>query len=290
MKGHTESTILDFPRLTNERMTIALRILNLISFHCAGTIPKLSPLICLKIVELNMKYGISPTMPLAMAWYAAIIKFIPWVPIEEPFKYSQIALGLHDALNYNESKAQIGIICHGVVNVSFHSFSDCIEPLLSDHREGLEAGDVLSAMICAHFVCTLSFHSGQQLTNVASTLEKFSRMMREYNTNTLLGINTVYEKAVTVMSRRLRPSRQSITLKSSLSPNSTALEKEHAWTVQAMVAYLVYDYKLAWEATEQFYHNSDTVSSFNFQVSCLNVAYLRLNPHISYRIQHSSDS
>ena len=62
ISGHTEETLFNRPRMTNERIIEAQRILNLIWILCAGTRPPVSILIGFKLIELNMCHGISSYM------------------------------------------------------------------------------------------------------------------------------------------------------------------------------------------------------------------------------------
>lgn len=263
MNAHNETTLLQCPRMTQIAFESALRVLNLIAVLCAGTKTQMTALVCLKIVELNMKYGMSNTMPVAIAWYGVMLKRSGRFPVAEAYKYAGIALKLQDELKSYGSHAQVAAICHGMINSTLYNFSECIKPLEDGHIEGLQAGDVRHAMICAHILCSMTFYSGRSLTHVAATLEKYSQLMREYNTPAVLGVNFIYEQVVKLLTSHLRPSRkQSFTLKGSISPNKTQMEKEHASAGQALTAYILDDYPSACKASEEFRKHCNMVSMF----------------------------
>lgn len=216
-------------------------------------------LVCLKLVELNMTHGISSTMPVALAWYGITLKYRGL--ITESLHYSEMALRLQDELNCNETKAQVAALCYGSIHTSTNKLSECIKPLHDAHIDGLRAGDVRYSMICAHFLCTFTLHSGAQLAVVSDTLVKYSRLMREYSTPYMLKVNMIYEQAVTLLRRHLRPSRRnSFALRSIMPQNSTMLEKEHAYSSQAMTAYILDDYSTAWASSQDFCRISNIVS------------------------------
>jgi hypothetical protein len=243
--------------MTNERMSAALRVLSLLAIMSSASKPKLTPLVCFKIVELNMKYGISNTMPVAMAWYGVILRHAGR-PVTEALKYGDIALRLQDELKCNESKAQVAAIYHGMINTYGINFSDCIKPLHVGLDDGLQAGDVRHAVVCAHLISFFSFHSGIELAQVAATLDIYIRLMREYNVTAVLWVNLMYKQVANNLTVRLRspqdkvkPNRRDYIIK--IPPNSTPIENEHGWSTQALQAYMVDDYKLVWEASEKFY-------------------------------------
>jgi hypothetical protein len=58
-------------------------------------------------LELNMKYGMSDTMPVAIAWYGVMLKRSGRFPVAEAYKYAGIALKLQDELKSYGSHAQV---------------------------------------------------------------------------------------------------------------------------------------------------------------------------------------
>ena len=72
MCGHDYTSLLQHSPLTGEKMALALHYLNAVALISAAVVPNLLPLICFKLLELNLKHGISTTMPAAVAWYGVI--------------------------------------------------------------------------------------------------------------------------------------------------------------------------------------------------------------------------
>ncbi|KAL7520344.1 hypothetical protein ACHAWX_005068 [Stephanocyclus meneghinianus] len=273
MRGHTETTLLACSRMKNERMNAALRLLHFIALLCAAGKPKMTPLVCFKLLELNIKFGISSTMPTAMTWYGVILIHFGYAA-SEAAKYGQIALRLQDVLECTDTRAQraqVAALFYGMINTYSSNLSDCIKPLFDGHICGLQSGDVRHAMVCAQAIGTLSFHSGQELTLVAATLEKFGLLMKDYNTTTLFGVNQIYEQAVANLTGRLTSPRERGTPKGSAfnkhdTCSKTPLENEHALTMQVMIAYLLDDYDLAWRTSENL-HKSQRPASLMFYVA-----------------------
>lgn len=178
----------------------------------------------------------------------------------ESFQYGQIALRLQDSLKANESKAQLALIVHGMINLNVsNNLSDCVKALHDGHLEGLRAGDVRQAMLCAHVMCIIYFHSGESLANVTSTVDKFTSLMRDYNLPVVLRVNLMYQKAVATLTGLVHTSRCKDTNKKY--SNSTASEKENACAAECMTAYIFNNYDEAWQVTEEISLNArNTVS------------------------------
>jgi hypothetical protein len=253
--------------MTCDKKKLALRILNFLALLCSASSPSLVPLICFKIIGLNMKHGMARSMPTAMAWYGVIHIYFGF-PVADAVKYGRIALGLQEALKYHECKAQVTALCEGMI-FTFVDRSEYEKPLHNGYLAGLESGDVRNAMICAQCICLRSFDCGQQLADVASTLEKFSNLMREYNTLTLLGVNLVYEEVVGKLTGHLTSSRDRAVLKRSTlnGANCSNVEKEHAYFGQMMLAYFLDDYNLAWHASNELVCIPRPISLILFRAS-----------------------
>ncbi|KAL3798194.1 hypothetical protein HJC23_005755 [Cyclotella cryptica] len=252
MRNQNETTLLEYPRMTNEKMNATLRYLNQVALVCAAMQSRVLPLVCVKIIEMNMKYGISSTMPTAIGWYGTIM-IRAGLPLSEAATYSRIALRLQDALKCTETRAQVAALCYGIIHVAANGFPD-LSKLYEGYTCGLRSGDIRHAMLCAHYLGSLPFHYGKNLAYVAATLETYSRSMMEYNTIKLLGINKVYQEVVVKLTGCMVSSRDRAVLKGvGLTCNKVPFEREHAVTLQILLAYILDDYDLAWESTSDLH-------------------------------------
>ena len=167
----------------------------------------------------------------------------------ESFQYGQIALRLQDSLKSNESNAQVAVVVHGMINLLVsNNLSDCVEALHDGHLDGLRAGEVRQAMLCAHVMCIISFHSGEPLAKVTSTIDKFTSLMRDYNLLVVLRVNLMYQKALATLTGLVHTSRGKDTNKFL---NSSAAERENACAAESMTAYIFKNYDTAWQVTEE---------------------------------------
>lgn len=188
MKGKTSAKLLQRPDIVNKEVNAVLRLLGYLATITATGRPKLLPLITFRILYLNLKYGISPTMAPAIAWYGFIISLLGFPPSEST-KFGDLALSIQESLECDETRAQVLFLCYGSIFPCTKNLSECIPSLYDGHKAGLHGGDLPHAMVCAYFHGYLAFHSGQQLSQQIISLENFSRAMSEYNSTTLLRAN-----------------------------------------------------------------------------------------------------
>jgi len=250
MRNENETTLLEYPRMTNERMNATLRYLNQVAFVCAAMDSKLLPLVCFKIIEMNMKYGISPTMPTAIGWFG-VMTIRAGLPVSEGARYARIALRLQDALKCTATRAQVAAVCYGIIHTTANGLPDCTN-LYEGYICGLQSGDIRHAMLCAHYLCSLPFHYGKNLVYVATTLEMYTRSMVEHNTMRLLGINKVYQQVVVKLTGCLSSLHDRAWLNGiRFTCSKVPFENEHAITLQILVAYILDDYDLAWKTSAE---------------------------------------
>eukprot|EP00804_Cyclotella_cryptica_P021476 CCRYP_005799-RA/>CCRYP_005799-RA protein AED:0.04 eAED:0.04 QI:150/1/1/1/0.83/0.85/7/550/1028 len=250
MRYENEATLLEYPHVANDRMNAVLRYLNLVALVCAGLQSRVYPLVCLKIVQMNMEYGISSTMPTAIGWYG-VIMIHSGSPIAGAAKYGQIALKLQDAQKGTETRAQVAALCYGVIHTVANGLPDSAK-LYEGYICGLQSGDIRHAMLCAHYLGSLPFHYGKNLAGVAITLETYTQSMIEYNTAGLLGINKVYEQVVAKLTGCLSSRYDRLWLKgTSITCSKFPFHREHVITMQTLVAYILDDYAQAWKASTE---------------------------------------
>lgn len=250
MRNQNETTLLEYPRMTNERMNATLRYLNQVALACAAIDSKLLPLVCFKIIEMNLKHGISPTMPTAIGWFG-VITIRAGLPISEAAKYGRIAIRLQDALKCTATEAQVAAVCYGIIHTVANGVFNCTN-LYEGYICGLQSGDIRHAMLCAHYLCSLPFHYGKNLAYVATTLEVYTRSMMEHNTMRLLGINKAYQHVVAKLTGCLSSFHERARLNGiSFTCSKVPFENEHATALQILVAYILDDYDLAWKTSAE---------------------------------------
>jgi len=250
MRNENESTLLEYPHVANERMNATLRYLNLVALVCAGLQSRVFPLVCLKIMQMNMNYGISSSMPTAIGWYGVILLHAGF-PLSEAAKYAQIALRLQHAQRCTETNAQVAALCYGIIHTVAHGLPDSTK-LYEGYICGLQSGDIRHAMLCAHYLGSLPFHFGKNLADVAVTLEMYNRSMIDYNTKGQLGINKVYEQVVAKLTGCMSSPYDRVWLKeNNITCSKVPFHREHGITMQTLMAYILDDYCQAWKASAE---------------------------------------
>jgi len=271
MKGKTSAKLLQRPDIVNKEVNAVLRLLGYLATITATGRPKLLPLITFRILYLNLKYGISPTMAPAIAWYGFIISLLGFPPSEST-KFGDLALSIQESLECDETRAQVLFLCYGSIFPCTKNLSECIPSLYDGHKAGLHGGDLPHAMVCAYFHGYLAFHSGQQLSQQIISLENFSRAMSEYNSTTLLRANQGYQQAVVNFIGLSGQGRNRAMLKGdvfnieSACNRDNAFLNEHMATLQLVLACMLGQYELSWITSEELQRLDARLESFIFYI------------------------
>mmetsp|Transcript_12829 Transcript_12829/g.27849 ORF Transcript_12829/g.27849 Transcript_12829/m.27849 type:complete len:527 (-) Transcript_12829:317-1897(-) len=126
MKGKSADKLLQLPPITDKRMIQTSRLLHLCVLISNSWNQKMLPLLCFRIVQLNLTHGMSKAMPSAMALYGAILSRFGY-PQTEAAKYGGIALALTDKLECNDTMANVASTFTAIKKLSDLSGVSCTE-------------------------------------------------------------------------------------------------------------------------------------------------------------------
>ena len=97
MKGKRLDDILQLPTIEDEKTIATLRLLLLLVRATVPRNPELLPIIVLRVLQLNLTYGCSKTMPAALALYGAILSYLGF-SLKESTRYGDMAISLQVSL------------------------------------------------------------------------------------------------------------------------------------------------------------------------------------------------
>jgi hypothetical protein len=196
MRGKTTDKLLQLPMLEDKAKIAALRLLNVLFMISISYDQKYLPFICFKLIQLNLKHGLSEFMPSALAVYGTILSRIGY-PLAECAKYGEMALVLQEKLNANkEHMASVTLFTYGTFFNRTKRIADCRKHLKAGYDMGVKTGDMVHALACSTCVALCSFHSGQRLSHVAATLDMLRTSMLEHSWKRTIKGNRNYKQAV----------------------------------------------------------------------------------------------
>jgi len=176
-----------------KQVVSASRLLNILGTLSLSGKKHLCPLICFKSVQFNIKHGILSGMPISLATYGFLLSRFGM--LTEATSYCEMANAVREDLGIVETIASVNMAVYGIVFPFSKPLRECEKQLHHGYTAGFEVGDVANSLRCASLHRYISFFSGQPLPKFLKGVEKVSKLMKEYNSNSTLLVNLVYQQA-----------------------------------------------------------------------------------------------
>ena len=161
--NRTPEELANLPRLTNKRVIMAQRMLELIGYDCWTAQPTLFPLIVYLNMKETLEYGINPaTSCNAFLGYGILLCGV----FGDPKRGNDMALAAElilakDPLPRVESRCTL--ICQGCIFHWTSPLKDTIAPLLKGYQMGLKYGDISSTGLNQTLLISHTYNSGRPL-------------------------------------------------------------------------------------------------------------------------------
>eukprot|EP00581_Thalassiosira_minuscula_P032876 CAMPEP_0183766824 /NCGR_PEP_ID=MMETSP0739-20130205/11806_1 /TAXON_ID=385413 /ORGANISM="Thalassiosira miniscula, Strain CCMP1093" /LENGTH=633 /DNA_ID=CAMNT_0026005661 /DNA_START=1 /DNA_END=1899 /DNA_ORIENTATION=+ len=251
--------LLELPQISDKQIIATIRLIDLLVPIALGYLQALAPLLCFRVVKLNLAYGLSRSMPSAVALYGVILGRFGY-PLTETAKYGEIALALQKELKCDVS-AHVTLLTYGITFTLTKKLSDCITPIRSGYESGVKTGQLSHAMSCATVINWASFFSGQKLSKLSSNLKKLRTSMLEYANASVLKGNRHYQNTVdyclgvsksSSFFLRTDSDERNVNCKNDkLSSRVNLIHIEEAKFLQLVVACIFGDHQYAWAMSEK---------------------------------------
>jgi predicted ATPase/signal transduction histidine kinase/CheY-like chemotaxis protein len=162
LRGKTIQDLEKLPAMTNQSIGEAFRIIQLITAATHNTLPKLYPLLVLKMVYLSVKYGNAPQSPLAYVTYGAIVHAIQ-TDSAACFSFGQLALTLLKKYDDAGIHAKTQLIYQLINRPCKEHIHRSLEPLKQSFTTGIESGEIEYAVYASNSYCVFLLLSGKNL-------------------------------------------------------------------------------------------------------------------------------
>jgi len=178
----TPEDLANLPKLTNKRVVMAQRVLELIGFDCWTAQPTLFPLIVYLNVKETIEYGINPaTSCNAFLGYGILLCGV----FGDPQRGQEMALAsalilAKDPLPKVESRCTF--IVQGCISHWTSPLKDTIAPLLKGYQMGLEYGDIQSTGLNQTLLISHTYNSGRPLEEMYEYIALNVGLQNEYMT------------------------------------------------------------------------------------------------------------
>lgn len=180
LRRMTDDDILSLPRMTDDRKSAAMIILNKRSVHALLRSRPPDMLLCLiRNVQLTLKFGLHNISPSAICAYGLVLGTLG--KLKEGIRYGELAIKLLNRLGAKEWEANCAQIFHQALRHWKEPYSECVGGLTRAYKAGMTYGDIEFAFY--NGICAVSFFflSGLNLEPCESDCRLYCEQMRVYN-------------------------------------------------------------------------------------------------------------
>eukprot|EP00578_Thalassiosira_sp_NH16_P023676 CAMPEP_0181082736 /NCGR_PEP_ID=MMETSP1071-20121207/3781_1 /TAXON_ID=35127 /ORGANISM="Thalassiosira sp., Strain NH16" /LENGTH=743 /DNA_ID=CAMNT_0023164343 /DNA_START=105 /DNA_END=2336 /DNA_ORIENTATION=+ len=160
--GKTAEELANLPELTDERIIMGQRILELMEVSCYQAQPTMFALLVFLLMDTSLKYGINASSCDAFTGFGVILcgGFGKPQRGKEMAKVAELILAKPGMKRMTSRSV---FVCEGLISHWTKPLRETLEPLLEAYKVGLECGDGQSAGICQSLHVTHSFYCGLPL-------------------------------------------------------------------------------------------------------------------------------
>jgi signal transduction histidine kinase len=150
--------------------------------------------ICTRVI-LSAKYGNTPESAHAYSDYGILLcRFMG--KIELGYRFGKLGLNLLERLNAKEIKAKTFVVFNIAIRYWKEHVKNTLNPLLEAYHSGLETGDLEYAAISSHVYCSHFYLLGNNLTDIAGQMAKYSAAIAQLNQKITWQWNELFRQAV----------------------------------------------------------------------------------------------
>ncbi|MGL5058440.1 MAG: trifunctional serine/threonine-protein kinase/ATP-binding protein/sensor histidine kinase [Microcoleus sp.] len=189
------SSLLDLPTMSDSRLLAVMEILTVLVPATYSAAPNLMALLIFKQVELSIQSGNCPISVFAYGEYGVILCGIIG-DIENGYEFGELALSLRERLQLTSLKCRNWHVVHVLIKHWKILLSEVIPGLQEAYRSGLETGDIEMACRSAMAYCHSAYHAGQQLAELARTIEAYRQIIQQYKQASVLDFQEIYQQTV----------------------------------------------------------------------------------------------
>ncbi|BAY92901.1 MULTISPECIES: trifunctional serine/threonine-protein kinase/ATP-binding protein/sensor histidine kinase [unclassified Tolypothrix] len=189
------SSFLYLPIMTDPHLIAAMEILTALVPPAYMVAPNLMPLLIFKQVELSIKFGNCPVSVFAYGDYGLILCGIIG-DIENGYQFGELALNLREKFQLISLKTRNLYIVYLFTKHWKIPLSQVLSGLEETYHSGLETGEIEMACRGAMSYCYYAYHTGQELTELAQTMDVYRQITHRYKQEIVLDCQEVYQQTV----------------------------------------------------------------------------------------------
>jgi signal transduction histidine kinase len=187
--------LIDLPEMTVTEALAMMRILSSAIAFSYQAMPELMPLICLKQINLSLKYGNSPLSAFAYVTYGLMLCGAP-EGIELGYQFGKLGTNLLSKFNIKEIKAKVNQTFNAHVRHWQEPITETLQPLLEAYTAGLETGDLEFAAYSLYSYSYIAYFSGKELKTLEREMANYSYTANQLKQDAVFFWIEIYRQTV----------------------------------------------------------------------------------------------
>lgn len=176
----TTSRIIHSQEMTNQKALAAMKMLHMVFSYSFIAHPRLTALVCLMMVRLTLRFGLSVMSAPAFGMYGILLS--RYDRDEDSKFFSQLALDVCRRYGSKEWLPRTYVSVYGRMDSSL-SVDSALEPLFEAYSTALSSGDAEFCYIAAHLYFFQKFASGGYLKELQEEIQRMHKeATNKYNT------------------------------------------------------------------------------------------------------------
>ncbi|MCP5494769.1 MAG: AAA family ATPase [Leptospiraceae bacterium] len=188
--------ILGLPRMEDEKITAAMKILSACIVPAYIAQPSLMPIIVLKKVNLSLEFGNYITSPISYAFYGVLL-CNALGNVEAGIKFGELAIKLVESLSVNFMKSSIYFVFAAMINHWKHHAKKNTNYFIDSIQAGFEFGDFQYGSYSSNYLAIQSFLMRNNLINLMEHFEKYyNTVMLKFKLKDSIAVFQVFHQFV----------------------------------------------------------------------------------------------
>lgn len=188
-------SLINLPVMSDPHLLATMDMLTVLVPAAYMASPNLMLLLVFKQVELSIQSGNSPVSIFAYVDYGLILCGIMG-DITNGYEFGELALSLLEKFQAKSFKGRALYVVHAYIKHWKTRLSHMLPHLQAAYRTSLETGDMEMLGWNAVGYCSYAYHTGQNLAEVAKTMEAYRQTIVQYKQTFCLPFQEIYQQTV----------------------------------------------------------------------------------------------
>ncbi|MDX2242073.1 MAG: SpoIIE family protein phosphatase, partial [Leptolyngbyaceae cyanobacterium bins.302] len=172
------------PPMTDPYKLATVNLLGSAALAAINAAPLLVGVLALRVVNLVVRYGSSPSSAVQGAAYGVMLR-AGLGDIEGAYRFGQLSLRMLEQLNDRIYRTMTIVAHESCIRHWKEPLRPSLPVVLAAYQEGLELGNLEFSLVAAQVYCIHSFILGEPLADVEKSFQEYISQMRQFN---LIGI------------------------------------------------------------------------------------------------------